>query len=435
VGSYSLPFPRALLCMISATLDSEAMGVGQRRQDAYAPHTDRGCEHAPANACGSALVHMGNGSRDRHIGNGSACHHAEGTASSAAAMMPIVEENQSHLSPASGDWLVTEHGKAHGRAQPASPARADTGVGGDSARDEQGASHEWLVSSVQLLVNDLMDEHIYGKSPQGVDLIAQAEGTDFSPPLHPIKDFHTPRTDITREKFSLAAVGITISMTDGESAKIISAVKGGASVAGVCECDELVVINGVDVSVAEVTGFDCVEICQQALRDGAGARGTITLGVRDFCTMQLKFVDVDVSGGCPAKRLLRERNSPAAHHFSPAAGPSVRSASPSFLGSASAQSHRRPSPLRGATATGSPEALRREPWGNANLDNCYLDNRLYVSDNRPYASDRYVSDNRPYASDPSRTYASRPSSLSPENWEEEVRRRIRQKPQTRSLKP
>lgn len=63
-----------------------------------------------------------------------------------------------------------------------------------------------------------------------------------------------------------------------------------------------------DVSGAEVNGFDCIEVCQQAARETG--RTSVSLGVRDFCSMKLKQVEVEVAGGCPAMRLLRERASP-----------------------------------------------------------------------------------------------------------------------------
>jgi len=158
----------------------------------------------------------------------------------------------------------------------------------------------------------------------------------FSPPLHPVKDFHAPRTDLTKEEFTLAGVGITISMTDGEPSKIITAVQGGASAAGLCECDELVAINGLDVSSAEFNGFDCVELCQQAVRDGG--RLTVSLGVVDFCSMQLKKVHVEVSGGCPAIRHLRERNSPA-HRTAAPVSPNSLGGSPRRVPSSTMYTH------------------------------------------------------------------------------------------------
>ena len=161
---------------------------------------------------------------------------------------------------------------------------------------EAAAAQKWLMSSVQSLVHTLRQP-----SPKGgildseSSLFDEKEDDMVSPPLQPVRDFHTPRTDITKETFTLAAVGIVISMTEGDPAKTITEVQGGASIAGVRECDELVAIDGVDVSGEEVTGFDCVEICQQVLREGG--RSVVTLGIRDFCSMHVNSVDVDVSGG------------------------------------------------------------------------------------------------------------------------------------------
>jgi len=149
---------------------------------------------------------------------------------------------------------------------------------------------QWQDSSSQILkkivshlsMDDEYDEY-HDPSPGGAadDEQQQAAKEILSPPLRSIRDFHARRTDLTREEFKLAAVGITISMTEGEPAKIVSAVQGGASVAGVRECDELVSINGVDISSAETNGFDCVELCQQAARSRMHLhQPTVSLGVR-----------------------------------------------------------------------------------------------------------------------------------------------------------
>jgi len=88
---------------------------------------------------------------------------------------------------------------------------------------------------------------------------------------------------LTKEEFTLAGVGITISVPDTKPSNIVTAVQGGASAAAVI----------------------------------------------DFCSMELKKVHVEVSWGCPAIRHLRERNSPAHRTAAPV--------SPNSLGGSSRQ--------------------------------------------------------------------------------------------------
>ena len=183
----------------------------------------------------------------------------------------------------------------------------DDGAGGKAAPAP-------MFKSVELSSMD--DKKPYG-SPLPCELQVKVSHGDFSPPLSSVRNFHTPRTDLTREEFTLAAIGITISMTDGDPCKYITAVQGGASMAGVQECDELVSINGIDVQ--EVNGFDCVELCQKAVRNAVA--DCVTLGVRDFCSMQVKTVTVDMSsGGCPAMRILRQRSPETTSKRSPFGG-------------------------------------------------------------------------------------------------------------------
>lgn len=126
---------------------------------------------------------------------------------------------------------------------------------------------------------------------------------EASPPLKPIKDSHAPRTDVAAEEFVLHSIGISLSMCEGDPTKRITAVYGSASVAGVHECDELLAINGTDVSSSEVNGFDCIEMCRQAARESSH----VELVIRDFVTMQERQVEVETSESCPAMRLVRER--------------------------------------------------------------------------------------------------------------------------------
>eukprot|EP00287_Rhodomonas_sp_CCMP768_P006289 CAMPEP_0196727218 /NCGR_PEP_ID=MMETSP1091-20130531/8259_1 /TAXON_ID=302021 /ORGANISM="Rhodomonas sp., Strain CCMP768" /LENGTH=221 /DNA_ID=CAMNT_0042069769 /DNA_START=294 /DNA_END=956 /DNA_ORIENTATION=+ len=127
--------------------------------------------------------------------------------------------------------------------------------------------------------------------------------TGESPPIRAIDPGHVPRTDVTAEEFVLTKIGVTCMMDEHDWAKRVSLVQMPGSAAGIQECDEIVAINGVDVSEQSVNAYECVEICNQAARLGP----TVKLLVRDFITMKLKDVNVNVSDGCPAKKLARER--------------------------------------------------------------------------------------------------------------------------------
>jgi hypothetical protein len=326
--------------MISEAVARATMGVAPRRAVSSggpesAPresssHAAQHEDHSPATRAGdyvSVLVPLSAGGRVngvKHSANG------DGRGRTTPPMTPIAEDHTvAEERQCQPGW--TERGAPAASAPQnghlvCSDAPPQGSMAFESMRSEpEGTAAtaqqwQWQDSSSQILkkivshlgMEDEYDE--YSSSPGGAaddELQQQAAKELVSPPLRSIRDFHAPRTDLTREEFTLAAVGITISMTEGEPAKIVSAVQGGASVAGVRECDELVSINGVDISSAETNGFDCVELCQQAARSKQHLNQPIvSLGVRDFCSMQLKFVDVQVSGGCPAARLLRERISP-----------------------------------------------------------------------------------------------------------------------------
>ena len=327
---------------------STTMGVSQRRSDERSPHLEQVCEHAPANARAGYLPDAAG-----HDGRGDVLHRIpsisrSGEQRTLPPMDPIAEERQQGQASVLARADVAEHYIPESRSavlrRPRSRSRSPEGSGpaavlrrprsrsssptssrsqANTARSSEtsrvaSVPPQWLLSSsMQEIIDGLsLMNDTYGISPQtSTTLVGEGDAEDkegeeseLSPPLRPIRDFHAPRTSLTKEEFTLAAVGITISVTDGDPAKTVSAVKGGASVAGVHVCDELVAINGVDVSLATVNGFDCIEVCQQAVREGG--RSSVSLGVRDFCSMKLKQVEVEVAGGCPAMRLLRERNSP-----------------------------------------------------------------------------------------------------------------------------
>lgn len=327
------------------------MGVVSRgAADGPSAHLEQVCSHEPANARAGddhddALLHTGNGVKKCSNGvcvkqSTASDHRGSAKGPTPPPMTPIAEDADnseyrfprgSGAPPAGSMVFESDLAVAEGAAASAE----------EEASAAAAAASQWQVASSQLLksiVNGLskMDD-IYGASPTAApngETQEPAHESAFSPPLRPVKDFHAPRTDLTKEEFTLAAVGITISMTDGDPSKIVSAVQGGASVVGVCECDELVSINGEDVSSQEVNGFDCVELCQQAVREGG--RSTVHLGVRDFCSMQLKLVEVEVSGGCPAIRHLRQRQSPALLRNSEPPSPSrLQTTSPMRLPSGS----------------------------------------------------------------------------------------------------
>eukprot|EP00288_Rhodomonas_lens_P016113 CAMPEP_0177693150 /NCGR_PEP_ID=MMETSP0484_2-20121128/2241_1 /TAXON_ID=354590 /ORGANISM="Rhodomonas lens, Strain RHODO" /LENGTH=226 /DNA_ID=CAMNT_0019203931 /DNA_START=429 /DNA_END=1105 /DNA_ORIENTATION=+ len=133
---------------------------------------------------------------------------------------------------------------------------------------------------------------------------ALAEGiSGESPPIRAIDPGHVPRTDVSAEEFVLSKIGVTCMMDEHDWAKRVSSVQMPASAAGVKECDEIVAINGVDVSEQNVNSYECVEICNRAARHGS----VVKLLVRDFITMKLKDVDVVVGDACPARKLARER--------------------------------------------------------------------------------------------------------------------------------
>ena len=382
--------------MSSEALASTTMGVAKRRLDEDGPHAEHVCKHDPANSRvedypEAAGPRSSGGEPVRYVSIG------EGKGRTPPPMSPIAEDTcngdgREYLPPMMTPIAEEHQGQLHALGHPdrtghdrhasldAPPqgsmvfesmksepvGTAGTVVSPQPWQPWQGASTQLLKSLVGGLTS--MDD-VYGSAtPTGAadDELQQQAAYDntVSPPLRPIRDFHAPRTDLTKEEFTLAAVGITISMTDGDHAKIISTVQGGASVAGVCECDELVSINGVDVSTADVNGFDCVELCQQAVR--AGGRSSVALGVRDFCSMQLKHMDVEVSGGCPAIRLLRERNSPRPRPTM-APGPSPRMHAGNRHAAASVFTHAnfddRPYGSR-------PSSLQSEEWEDDVLLHC-----------------------------------------------------------------
>lgn len=321
--------PRRQVHQGSAGGDAAAPGTAPREGSSHAAQ-DQVRDHAPANnrvraRKDSAAADRSPSPPSSHLpvgaggcsGPGNGVTHAangEGRGRTPPLMTPIAED-QTVAEERQGWATATQNGCQESDAPPQGSMVFESMRSEPAGTAANPQQWPWQDTSTQLLKSIVSQlgsiEDIYGASPGGDadgELQEQAAMPTVSPPLRPIRDFHAPRTDLTQEEFTLAAVGITISVTDGEPAKIVSAVQGGASVAGVLECDEIVSINGVDVSSAEINGFDCVELCQQAARAGGGS--TVTLGVRDFCSMQLKHVHVEVSGGCPAARLLRERNSP-----------------------------------------------------------------------------------------------------------------------------
>lgn len=259
------------------------MGVSQRRADERSSHLEQVCEHAPANARAGfvpdATGRVGNG---RHVAAGvprvpSISRNGDHVGRTPPPMTPIAEELQQgqpsvlsladvaeHYIPSESVPEVLKRPRSRSR----SPERSGTAIlrrprsrssSPRSARSQANSTRtpetsrvasvppQWLLSSMKELMDGLshMDD-AYGLSPQTSNtLVGNEDGEDkeeeseFSPPLKPIKGFHAPRTSLTKEEFTLAAVGITISVTDGDPAKTVSAVKGGASVAGVQVCDEV----------------------------------------------------------------------------------------------------------------------------------------------------------------------------------------------------